>query len=225
MRHTANFGLLALGAALLGVGLPRTARAQEARPESGFWTVDASGGIAVPVASLKDLEKAGPAAGVGLDYWFTPRAALRLDASADFLKGRAATDPGILTGPVPDMTLWNYMGGVELRITPPDASSFDLTADLEVGATTMHSKDSPVFAANGYAGPNFSHTFFTGAAGLRAAYWVTPKLDLFVDGQARLIATSNGATRELVPFSSNVDQGGFEGALALPIQAGLQLVI
>jgi hypothetical protein len=225
MRYAVEFGLVALGAAMMGAGLPGGAQAQEIGPQAGPWTVEASGGIAVPVASLEDLEKAGPAARLGLAHWFTPRAAVRVDASADFLKGRAATDPGILVGPVPDMTLWSYLGGVELRITPPDASTFDLTANLEAGATTMHSKDSPVFAENGYAGPNFSHTFFTGAAGLRAAYWVTPRIDLFVDGQADLIATSNAATRELAPFSSTVDAGGFEGALAFPIEAGLKLVI
>jgi hypothetical protein len=224
MRYVAKLGFLAMGVALVGVGLPRSAHAQEVGPQAGPWTLEASGGIAVPVASLKDLEKAGPAAGLGLAYWFTPRAAVRVDGSADFLKGRSASDAGMLAA-VPDMTLWNFLGGVELRITPPDASAFDLTADFEVGATSMHSKDSPVFADNGYAGPNFSHTFATGQVGLRAAYWVSPRLDLFVDGQARLIGTSNGATRELVPFSTNVDPGGFEGALVFPIEAGLKLVI
>jgi len=201
--------------------LPGAARAQQA----GKWTVDARGGIAVPASDLSDLENVGGNAAVGVAYWVHPRIALRVDGSVDLLSGKDSSDQGVLVAQVPDMTLWHYVGGLEFRLTPPEATRWDVTVNLEAGATTMDTDDDPIFTTGPGGGPDFTQTYFSGNGGLRAGYWVTPRVNVFVSGQAHLIATDEQDTRVFSAFSSDVDPSGFSSGWTFPVQAGVKVSI
>lgn len=203
----------------LFLGVPATAHAQNA----GEWSIDGRGGIAVPAGDLADLSSVGGNAALGLAYWVTPRVALRVDGSVDFLTGRDASEEGILVSEVPDMTLWHYVGGVELRLTPPRETRWDVTVNVEGGAATVDTDDHPLLAAAPDGDLSFTETYFSANGGLDVGYRVSPHVSVFVGGQAYLVATDDQDTRVFSDFSSAVDPDGFSSAWTFPVQGGVSV--
>lgn len=187
--------------------------------ETGTWKIEGRGGIAVPGPDLSDLQDIGGNAAVGIAYQLHPRLALRVDGSVDILQGKNLSDEGILL-PVPDMTLWHYVGGVDLRLTSPGASRFDVTTTLEAGATTL---DTDTFVSGENAGLDFSQTYFSAAGGLQVGYVVRPDIRLFIGGEAHLVLTDEDETIVFRTFSSEVAQSGFDSVWTFPVQAGISV--
>lgn len=211
-------GTVAALAALLVAAAPAMLRAQDGGPGSVFpLTLHAASGVVLPVGTLSRLERAGPSVGVGASWWLQPRIAIRLDGSAGFPEGRSAGYPGVTVDHVPDMQIWHYLAGVELRLTPR-VSPWDVSVDLEGGGTTVGTTDSPAFE-----GTDFTHTYLTGSGGLRVAYRLSPDVDLFADGQADVMDMKKSQTAVFALTSSRVSPDGFGGGVTLPVQVGIQV--
>lgn len=212
------FGMLVLLLAAV-IAHPRTASAQQ----TGSWSVDARGGLAIPAGDLSEFEDLGGNAEIGVAYWVHPRLALRVDGGVDILSGKDASDTGILVPQVPDMTLFHYVGGVEFRVTPPEGTRWDVTVNVEAGATTIDTDDDPAFTTGPGSNADFTKTYFTGNGGLRIGYQVSPRFAVFAGGQAYLIAADEQETQVFTAFSSDVDPSGFSTAWTFPVQVGARV--
>lgn len=213
--------VLAALAAFLVLAVPAGLRAEPTGPGGSSGSnplkFHAAAGVVLPVGTLSDLERVGPAVDVGASYWLQPRIALRVDGDAGFPEGRNLGYPGVLVDHVPDMMLWHYLGGVEFRLTPPSESLVDVDLNVEAGATTVGTTDAPVFSTN-----DITNTYPTEAAGLKVDLNLGRSVDLFLDGNADLVNMKSANTAIYSTMSSKVSPSGFGSALSLPVEFGLK---
>jgi hypothetical protein len=210
------FGALATLAAVT-FGLASEATAQQ----DSRWSFKGEGGIAIPVSDLNDFQKVGATFGIGAAYWFTPRIAVRVDGDVGLLQGDD------LAGGVeaPNLTLWHYNGGLELRLTDPRRSPLEGTVNAGAGATTMTTENRVVTLPDGgtFDGNDFTETYFTANGGLQVGYDVSPNVNIFVNGQVYLIATSEDDTAAFEVLDPGIQR--FSEAWSIPLTAGLRIKI
>lgn len=182
----------------------------------GNVSFDAQGGIAFPVRDLSALTDAGPSLGGGIAYWITPRVAVRGGFDANLLKGKDASG----TGPEgPDIDLLHYNAGLQVRLTDPRSSPWDLNLNVAGGATTMNADP---FTVEGEP-VDFRETYFALNGGLGVGYGVSRNVSLFVDGQWYLTFTDADDTGVFRTFSSDIPDDGFNTASALPVSVGVRV--
>lgn len=220
---------LALALALLFVAAPAALSAQSTvrvdRP--GGLSFDARAGVVVPGSNLSDLYKVGPAAGLGASYWFTDRVGLTVNADLDILNGKDAGAAGITSATgVPRMRQWHFTGGVIARLTDPDATRWDITADVGAGLTRVDTNNDPAFAPGGIAtaaqDSDFTKSYFGADGGVQIGYDVRPDIDVYVGGRANLVAMKKEDTQIFSNFSTSVDPAGFGSTWTFPVRAGLR---
>jgi len=181
-------GTIALAALALSMSTA-PARAQE-----NNITVDARGGMAIPIGDAKQMWKAGPNAGIGVAYWFNPRIAVRVDGEADFLSGKSTGDLGSISGGfnVPDMKLYHFGGGLVWRAMDPAASMWRITFNVGLGGTHMKSNDYPAGLTEPQPSEaNFSQTYWSGYGGVRIGYQFHPNISFSVGSQAHYVLTDH----------------------------------
>lgn len=216
-KRLATIGATALAAMLLA-GLPEGAAAQAVDQP---WVLEGRGGISVPAGNLADVFDVGPGLGAGIGYRVHPRVALRIDGDVGILSG--ADD--LATGTeAPDTRLWHYNGGVEFELTPPEASRWEVTANLAGGATTFSGDDFAQPLTNPVTGEtvtDFSETYFTANGGLKVGYDISPSVNVFAGGQWYLAFTDEDDTAVFSALSpSEID--AFDTASEIPIVVGLK---
>ncbi|MFW6193350.1 MAG: hypothetical protein ACOC83_07670 [Gemmatimonadota bacterium] len=221
MRNTrdrlATIAAMAAGGLLL-LGQPGGAAAQAVDQP---WTVEGRGGISVPAGDLADVFDVGPSFGAGIGYRVHPRVTLRVDGDVGILSG--ADD--LATGTeAPDTRLWHYNGGVEVELTEPGASRWNVTANLAGGATTFDGDDFEPAVTNPATGESvtdFSETYFTANGGLKVGYDVTPSVNVFAGGQWYLAFTDEEDTAVFSALSpSEID--AFDTASEIPVVVGVR---
>lgn len=166
-----------LGAVVLVAWVPSKADAQAITAERPMnFSIEARAGIGVPTGDLSDSlvanQGVGPMFGLGVSYKVAPRIALRADGDVELLKGGDL--PLGLTGQSSDLNLWHYNAGVEAQLLNTETTRWRLFANLGLGATTLHVKNTS----------GSDQTKFTANGGLKLGYQVTPVANLFVGGQA-----------------------------------------
>lgn len=209
MKTTTAASAVALVVAL---AMPLAATAQETGP----WTLNARGGVAIPAGDLADLQDIGGTVAAGISYDIHPRIALGVDGAVDFLSGKDASDEGVLL-PVPDMTVWNYRATIDFLLTDP-TSPWDLTVDLGIGGSTL---DSDAVSVGPAAGEDFNETYLATSGGVTLGVDVGSNARLFVSGRSRLVYADEDDTIGFASFSSEVDQEGFGSVWTFPVQAGI----
>ena len=216
-RTNVTGSMTVLTVALLLAGLPADGFAQAVDEP---WIVDGRGGISVPAGDFADLADVGPSFGLGIGYRVHPRVTLRVDGDVGIFTGSE-----LATGAeAPDMNLWHYNGGVEVELTPPDASRWDVTANLAAGATTFSSDD---FAqpltnpATGEVVTDFSSTYFTANGGLKLGYDVSRNVAVYAGGQWYLAFTDEDDTAVFSALSPTEIEP-FDTASEIPIVVGLK---
>jgi hypothetical protein len=216
MNMRTRFGIGVLAALL--VGAPAMAHAQDAK-----WSIDPRGGVTLPIGKLKNIEKPGFAAGIGIAYWLMPRVAIRADLAADVMSAKDQTHAGILVNDVPDVSLYSYTGGLEFRLTPPEQERYDVTINVGAGATTMDTNSATAFeTASGGLQTDFTKTYFSGVGLVKFGYKASDMVDLYVSGGLRLVKTKKADTGVFSAFSSNLPAAGFGSAMTFPIQLGVR---
>lgn len=206
------------GTRVVGAGLavlvsmllwPGVARAQ--------WSVDAGGGVAIPVADLADLEDPGPAFGGAVAYRFHPRVAVRVGGGFDFLSGAEREDGEA----APDMTVSHYNAGIELLLTPPEESRFRASIHAAAGGSSF---DTEVFRVPGEPvrdQDDFFETFFTAAGGIQLATEVRPNVSLLLRGEWQLVFSDEQKTVRLAGLLGG-DQG-FDTLSVVPVTLGVRV--
>ncbi|MFW6192310.1 MAG: hypothetical protein ACOC83_02395 [Gemmatimonadota bacterium] len=208
----------AAAAAFFLLMLPGDAAAQAA---NGSWVLEGRGGISVPAGDLADVFDVGPSFGAGIGYRVHPRVTLRADGDVAILSGNDD-----LATPAPDTRLWHYNGGVELELTRPGASPWDLTVNLAGGATTFSGDDFTETVTNPVTGESvtdFSETYFTANGGLKVGYDVTRRINVFVGGQWYLAFTDEDDTAVYSALNPEIE--AFDTASEIPIVVGLKAKI
>lgn len=217
-KRVSTIAATAAGALLLA-GLADGAAAQAADQP---WVVEGRGGISVPAGDLADVFDVGPTFGGGVGYKVHPRVTLRVDGDVGILSG---SDELATAAEAPDTRLWHYNGGVEVELTQPGASRWDVTANLAGGGTTFSSDDFEPAVTNPVTGEtvtDFSETYFTANGGLKIGYDVTPSVNVFAGGQWYLAFTDEEDTAVFSALSpSEID--AFDTASEIPITAGVRV--
>lgn len=215
MRTFGTVTALAVAVALIPLDTP--AQAQMAG-DTGKWSVDARGGIAVPAGDLADAVDVGPTFGLGVAYRIHPRVSIRVDGDLDIYSGAdVATTVGELE--LPDLNLWHYNAGVAVELTEPGASPWDVTVNLGAGATTF---DGDAFTTSGGATvEGITETYFTGNGGLKIGYDVHESVNLYAGGQWYLAFTDEEDTAALTDGTLQTE--GFDTASSLPLTLGVKV--
>lgn len=186
--------------------------------ERGDWSIDGSAGVGVPGGDLGNLWETGANVAFGIGYEVHPRVDLRANWSGDFLTVDGDRELGELDEAVPDLDIFHYTAGVEVQVTPPTDSPWDITVNADAGAATLNSLN---FPEGPLEGEDFSETYFTTNGGVKVGYQVSSSLDLFTRAQAHLVLTDEEDT-DLFTLSPELEEG-FDTAVTYPIQLGARL--
>lgn len=187
--------------------------------ERGNWSLDGAGGFAVPTGDIGDLKDTGGNLALGLGYEVHPRVDLRFNFSADFPSAdeeREITEPDEV---VPDFSIMHYTGGIEVQLTPPADSRWELTANAGAGVATF---DSDPFRAGPLEDQEFEESYFTTKGGVKLGYQVTPMLDIFTRAEGHVVFTDEEDTQAFADVSPDL-AAGFDTAVTFPIQLGARL--
>jgi hypothetical protein len=216
-QRISTIGAMAGAALLLVGGIPQSASAQGV---DSPWVVEGRGGISVPAGDLADVFDVGPSFGAGIGYRVHPRVTLRADGDVAILSGA-----DLATGEqAPDTRLWHYNGGVEVALTPPGESRWDVTANVGGGATTFSGDDFEPAVVNPVTGEtvtDFSETYFTANGGLKVGYDVTPRVNVYAGGQWYLAFTDEEDTAVFSSLSPS-EINAFDTASEIPIVLGVR---
>lgn len=209
-RRSVNRWIPVLAALIALAWLPSGATAQSK------WAFEAQGGVGIPVSDLADLTDPGVTFGVGVAYWLSSRLAIRVDGDVEILNGKDSSGPG---SEGPDINLFHYNGGLQLALTPPDASAWSIRLNAGAGATTF---DSDEFSASGST-VDFSETYFTVNGGLAIGYDVSQNVSIFLDGQWYLAFTDEEDTAIFAEINPEIDAMGFDTASSVPLTLGIRI--
>lgn len=207
--RTATLSLAAFTFLALGAAAPAQAQTMGDAPD---WTVDARGGIAIPMGDVADLpiEDTGPALGLGVGYYLSPRLAVRGEGSAELYTGDFNT--------APDVRFVHYNLGLEAQVTEPGQSPFAVIVNLGAGATAW---DTDALGGSGGGPEEFRATYFTVNGGLKLGYNFASNATVFVAGDWYQQFTDEEETQRLARVSPDLDQG-FDSASSVPLTLGFK---
>lgn len=217
----------ALTLAFVVVLAPVEARAQGMMMDDGSaLSVDARGGIAVPVSDLGDIADVGPTVGLGIAYRVHPRVSIRADGDLDLYGGADFEAASAARPAAPDLRLWHFSGGVEVDVTRPDAARWDVTVNAGAGATVV---DTDRFVGGAVENPetgelqlDFNESYFTANGGVKIGYAMNEMLDVY--GGARWYL-SFADEQDTAVFSalSPTEVNAFDTVSSVPLTLGLRL--
>lgn len=145
----ARLVLLPLACVLALVSVPPAA-AQSAGRAQPAGVAEVRAGASSPKGDLGDLNDDGVLVGLALGYRLLPRVELR--AELDFQNLERGGRPRALGGSVgPQTHLWHYLAGVQLELTDPVISKWEIALNVLGGGTYLDVDDGPP-AVPDYAG-------------------------------------------------------------------------
>ena len=231
-----------LGAvAVLGLafGNPLSAQAEDFGPDREgfirysdiFWSVDARGGISLPVGDLGDVADPGASLGAGWAYFLNPNFALRLDGNLDLWSGLDANEQSAdAIGESPDILRFSYFGGFEVHVTDPAEPGVQFSLNAGAGGVTFNSDqfgvdnfDATIPAPSPGASTSnasFQDTYFALKGGARLGVTLSEIVGLFLSGEAHWMFLDDNDTAALAAFYG---QQPFDSGWAIPIQGGLRI--
>lgn len=197
--------------ALLLLAVARPAVAQEVELPV---TVDPRVGVGFPVGDLADTHDVGFAGGVGVAYKVHPHIAIRGDFDLLVLD-EESPEVGVVLAP--PLTMSHFYGGVEFDFAPPKEQSIPLTLRWSFGAGGTSMSASRDFPDD--RDVDFSATYVNVNSGMKIGYPISPRLNLFVAGQAFLTFADRAEMAELV---KRTDREPFGTVWSVPVTLGAQ---
>lgn len=175
--------------------------------------LDGQLGFAFPAGQLNAYENGGPSVGVDLAYPMTDRVDVALDGEVDLMSGSSEHR-------APDMRLYRYEAGVEADVLRPSSRNWKLESVAGLGATTFRSNE---FIVDAQA-ERFTHTYFTGTAGVELAFGTNSALSGYISGMASWSPVKKSDTEILRALDPGV-LGTFSSAISLPVSLGFKATI
>jgi hypothetical protein len=191
-------------------------------PETRF-VVEVRGGGAFPLGDLGDIQDPGYTGGAGLGYRVTDRITVRADGQLEVLTGSDVAGDGVALA---DMRLWHYTGGAEVDVLPPGDSPLSVSVNVGAGATTFDTdqfQEIVINPATDEAEADFNATYVTATGGLKFAYRVGERVDVFAGGQAYLSLADEDDTAVFNALTPAVDAGGFGNIFSVPVHGGIRV--
>lgn len=134
--------LLPAGAALLLLAAAPPALAQSSGRAQPAAVAEVRAGAASPKGDLGDINDDGVLIGLGLGYRLLPRVELR--GQLDFENLERGGRPSSLGGTVgPQTHLWHYLAGVQVELTDPALSRWEIALNALGGGTWLDVSDGP----------------------------------------------------------------------------------
>lgn len=214
-----TLGITTLGAALLAM----TAHPAAAQEQMG--SVEGHAGVGFPAGAILDLQSAGPAFGLSGTYWLTDRVGVRAGGDVLLLSGKEAPDISNVNGisAVPDFTTFHYHGGLEVRVSPPEETAWDIRVNVGAGATSLTTEDFPPAATAPPGGSDFSSTSFSLNTGLRVGYAPSDRVNFFLLGQGLFALTDEEEMNVFTQFDENVEPNSMDSVWSVPLQGGMEV--
>lgn len=205
-------------ATLLMVGLAAPATAQQ--PIS----IEGHGGVGFPAGALLDLQNSGPAFGASGTYWLTERVGIRAGGDVQLFSGKEGGEISNVNGisTVPDFTTFHFHGGLDVRVSPPEETSWDVRVNLGAGGASLTTEEFPSGATPPADASDFSETVFALNTGLRLGYAPTDRLNLFVLGQGLFAFTDEQEMNVFTQFDEGLDPNSISSVWSVPLQAGVE---
>lgn len=187
-------------------------------------SVDARGGVGVPVSDLADLTGAGPTVSVGLAYRLLPRLALRGDAGLDLYSGADFTSATARVSTAPDVRLWRVTGGVEVRVLEPGPLPLTVSLTGAGGFATLVTDEFPLTRnpATGDFRQDFGESWPTAVGGLKVDADLAPRIGVFARGEWNLTFADEDETLILERLSGG-DVAAFDQASTILATAGVSI--
>ena len=207
---------LILLACLLGgtLSVVSVHQAQAQSSMAGKVLVEATTGLSIPARNISKYVDVGPQFGIRVAYPIAPKLYLGAQTGLELFPGTEV----VPLEKAPDVSAWRYQGGIEAIMLPPTPHGWTMTANLDVGATTLTSdKFVPV---NGTDKMDYSNTFVSAAGGLRVGYAISPRVTIFADGEAHWIGATKKKTEDLAQFDHS-HLFPFDSAVTIPLTIGL----
>lgn len=179
--------------------------------------LDGQGGVAVPLGQLGEFTDPGASLGAGISVWLGPRVAVRGDFDLNALKGKPSSGPGPAA---PDVTLFHYNAGLQLLLTNPRTSRWEVALNAAAGGATL---DSDEFQGGQGETVEFKETYVALNGGLGIGYRIAPNLTIFLDGQWYAVLTDPEDTRAFAEINPRVNDDGFGTASVIPLTLGFRL--
>lgn len=215
-------------AATLALGLAAATAASPVRAQTpgygdaGGGFVEGSGGVALPMGDLADVQDLGGTAELAAAYWVHRRVAVRVDGSLDFLRGADAPSGGRT---MPDMTVLRVHGGVEVLLVSP-SPRFRVTAGLGGGVAVYDTDEfgEPVFnPATDEPEADFNQAYATSSGRLKLAYAASSRIAVFASGGARLSFADAEDTALFAAFDPGLGESGSDLLWTVPVTAGVEM--
>lgn len=186
-------------------------------PEAGTVSVDARGGLAIPIADLDEIAQTGASFGGGVAIHLTRQVALRADAEYQILSGDRTPPPENLL--FADMNSLIATGGIEIHFLDP-GTRWTGALSLGAGISTFDTDDT---TDEGTAAPvsldDLTNLAFR--SGTKLGYQVTDRLDIYLEPAVYLTVFDREDTQLFDAASGNVS--AFDVGWTIPVQAGARL--
>lgn len=208
---TGALAVLSLWAAPAGL------TAQETGPEAGTVSLDAKGGVGIPVDSdgLDAILKTGASFGGGVSVHVTRAVALTADVTYQIMEG----DVDAAGIPFPDMDILHATGGVEVHFLDPETR---WTGAVSVGAGISNLDTSEALTGGAPSPLDVSVTNLSFRGGAQLGYQASSMVDVFLEPGVYLIALDREDTRVFSDASVELDEP-FDVGWIIPIEAGLRV--
>lgn len=214
--HYATKTGAALAVALL-LAIPGTGTAQV----DGTFSVEARGGMAIPVGTMDDLTNWSGTAGGTLAWHFNPYWAIRGDV--DWMHLRAGDNDLAFNGYAsPPMDLLYFGGGIEVNFAKPKYQDVPLTFIMNLGAgVTQMSVDSGWMTNPPHPAGEFDGSYLTFKGGGQVGWQFSPLINAFVSVQGYMILVDEEDTLVFADPVAGIET--FQTAFVIPVTAGIRL--
>lgn len=208
---------LAAAAALAAAVVASSSSLLAQGEDAPLFSVDASGGLAIPATDFDDFTDTGASAGGGVAIHLGRHVALH--AGVDYELVRGATDSQGTT--FPDIRILHALGGVEFLFTEEDRTTSGWTASLGAGAG-ISSMVSDETLDGGEQAPvilDARYLSFEGSAKL--GYQVTPALNVFLEPRAVVVVTDRADSQVFASLSPDVNP--WDTLWVVPLHLGARI--
>lgn len=206
--------LVGAAAFALWIAVSPDLHAQEAGPTGGSVSVDARGGLVIPVDQLDVITQTGASFGGGVAFHVTDRLALRGDVEYRMLSGDSDSEGTEFA----DMTSLAATGGIEVHFVSPETR---WTGSVSFGAGISTLETDPLLddGSDPPAAADLTGVGFRG--GTKLGYRATERVTLYLEPAVYLSVFNRPDTQGLADASPDVQT--FDTTWDIPVQAGVRV--